>query len=198
MEKMKISNYKCPNCNTVFDNFFSYKYSIITLELDKKYNFNLYNIYCDNCKNYVRILQNDIVIAWLEKYEYLYDKYVINKNKNITSDKTYFYFYYPTNDLDIIKKMFDKIKKNYISSLIIPEKYHNIIDYNGEICLLPNEMFYYNNKTIFPNYLAEQIIINEANKYNNSKLYSCYNTFFYNFNLLYKIKSWKNFIKSIN
>jgi len=195
--EMRINNYKCPNCNTVFDNFFSYKSSNFDIILDKKYNFNLYNIYCDNCNNYVKILQHDIVIAWLEKYEYYYDKYVINKNSIIKTDRKYFYFYYPSNDKNIIKKMFDKIKNNYISSLIIPEKFHNVIDFDGEICLLPNEMFYYNNKNIFPNYLAEQIIINEANKYTNSRLYSCYNTFFYNFNLLYKIKNWNNFMKSM-
>lgn len=192
---MKENKYKCPNCGMIFDIFSQTKEEKLDLILDKKYSFDLYNIYCENCKKTIRILESDIIVAWDSEYEFSFEKYTINKNINIKSNKKYFYFYYPNNDKYTVQKMFKKINKDNISCLIIPEKFHDVINFSGETCVLPNQLFYYNNQSIFPNYLAEKIIINESNKHENSELFSCYNTFFYKFNLLYNVLDWKKLIK---
>lgn len=193
---MNISQYKCPNCSACFNNFSLFTQQQIKINLDKQYVFYLTTSRCENCKKDVRLFTNQITISWIKDYQFIYDKYVINKTKN--KNKKYFYFYHPTKNKFIIQTMYNQLKNNDITTIITTQQFAQVIDFKKQMCVLPNKIFSFNKNTIFPNLLAQIIIINQSKKYQNSKLYSLYNTFFNNFCCLYKVKDWKNFIVNIN
>ena len=192
---MNLQEYQCPCCSAYFKNFSISTQQKFKITLDKDYIFYLITSRCESCHKNIRFLFNQIMISWNKQYENYYDRYVINKSNK--QNKKYLYLYHPTQNKYIVKKMFDKSKSD-VDVVITTEYFSELIDFKKQLCILPDKLYSFNRNTIFPNLLAQTMIINEAKKYNSDNLMSIYNTFFNNFRCLYKIKDWINFIKIIN
>ena len=193
-----LFQYKCPNCNKYFSYLTNYFTNKTKIKLDKTYQYEMVNFFCNNCKKSINGIQLEQLVLWNEDYEFYYDKFVTNKNNRIVEGKQFLYLFFPYNDQKTIKSILNFIKLEKFDAIIIPEYFKKYIAWEKQLCILPTSMFEYNYKKIYPNYLAQKIIINQANIFLNSKIYSIYNTFFYKFNILYGIKDWKKLKLMIN
>lgn len=181
----------CPNCNSFFVDRLDLNQRIQKCSFGKnnKFGFDLINIPCHNCKKEIVILMTSTPILWLKDQQYSYDKFVINKNRQVINYKTYLYFYYPTTDKNTIINLKRTINFEKIDALIIPECFKPYFDdWEKQLCLLPDYLFQPIKNTDYPNYFAQAIIQKEIQKYDNSIVYSMYYNYLDFFILLYKQK----------
>lgn len=189
---MEISAYNCPNCKRSFSPISDYNVfsKQVVLDVEKKYQY--INVFCDKCLTQINGLILDQAIFWNAKYQYYYDKYVKNLSSK-TNNKKYLYAYFPYCEQGVVKSLFSFIKTEQFDVLVIPQYLAKFIQWDKQICLLPSNMFAGMFNTIYPNYLAQMILLKQAQKYDGSLLYSLYYTFCEKFNILYNIKKWQKF-----
>lgn len=194
---INIDEYFCPNCNKKFQFNSPCETQKNFVQLDKKYQYLHINTFCNNCKKNISGIFLQKIILWLQQYQQYYKNYV--KNYFVAEHKNYLYTYFPFTNDDIIDGMFKFVNYDKIDVIVALQGQQKYIDgLKKQICILPIKMFYCNQNNIFPNYLAQTIIINQSNKLSDCKLYSFYNTFFNKFDLLYGLNDWQKLKLIIN
>ena len=183
------NSYFCPNCNKNFPINTSVVQKQGFITLDKNYNYIVVEMFCNNCNKVINGILLQRMTLWDNEYQYLYKRFVKNYlNKN---NKNYLYAYFPLVDQKTIINLFKFINFDKFDAIVIPEYYNKFIQWDKQICILPNIFFKSSIENIYPNYLCQKLVINESQKFTGSKLYSIYNTFFYKFNSLYGLKKWQ-------
>lgn len=188
---MIISQLSCPSCGINFSDNIFYRQEKKTIQLDKIYYYDYFQLLCTKCKQQICILDCDKTTLWKKKDQYTYYNFVKNKKNTKFLNKKFLYLYHPCNCDVVIDGLCKYIDFNKFDAIITTERFSKKIkNIDKQLCVIPQYLYQHLDGTLIPNFFVQKIIIRNSQKFEKPILYSTYNTFFNHFQLLYKQKNW--------